>query len=232
MHVDAERVVAPGHVAERRLDQVVVRGVDHLLVLPARERVRPRRRQPVAEPVGHVEEVEPSPRHRLGRLREGLAPPGAHLDLGADQLPGHHPGERPRLRGRVEALESGDHVQAPGLEDRELLLDAHGEVLAVLEGRPGGGESLERVADLGGLTHRPWHDTRLGGAPRRARAARLSVTASVDRVQDQDCPRNAGHARDSGKPDRPRNGPTPPPGKGSARGAEIAMTISTACATG
>ena len=93
-------------------------------------------------------------------LRERLAPAGAHLHLGADQLAGHHARQRPGLRRRVEALEAGGHVQPLGVEDGELLLHADGEVVAVLEGRPGRRKRLERVGDLGGLTHRRWHDTR------------------------------------------------------------------------
>src|SRR5207247_8625343 len=92
--VQAERVVAPGDITQRRLDDPVVGRVDDLLVLPARPGVRARRTEPVAHAFGDVDQGDPPPRHHVDRLRKALALAGLDLDLAADQLPGYRVLER------------------------------------------------------------------------------------------------------------------------------------------
>ena len=165
VHVQAERVVAPGHVAQGRLDDRVVRRVDHLLVLPARVGMRAGGAQPVAEVVGHIEQIGPPLGHGGGRLREAVALAGPDLDLAADQLPRHHLSQRRVLAdGHREPLEAGRHLQRGRLEDRELLLDRDGEVLGLLELDARVLERRQRVGDLGRLSHAQRHDTRAAAA--------------------------------------------------------------------
>ena len=64
--------------------------------------------------------------HRLG---EALRAPGADLDLGRDQLPGH--GLRQELvllAVRVQLLEPLHQLKAARIDDRELLLEGDREV--------------------------------------------------------------------------------------------------------
>ena len=93
----------------------------------------------------------------LDRLGEGLRPARADLDLGVDQLAGGRLGQQlvlqagartgPRSRGELERLR---------IDDRELLLEADGEVGRGLEQLPGAlrsrvaGDSLRHLISMDG----------------------------------------------------------------------------------
>jgi hypothetical protein len=63
------------------------------------------------------------------RVSERLAPAGADLDLGPDQLAGHRLGEdRVRLGRIAQFLEALVEREGLRVEDRELLLDPYREV--------------------------------------------------------------------------------------------------------
>jgi hypothetical protein len=75
--------------------------------------------------------------HHAGDVRERLAAPRAHLDLGRDQLPDEMVFECRSPRGSLDVLEAVREVERARVEDRELLLDRNGEVDGGLELRPG-----------------------------------------------------------------------------------------------
>ena len=107
VHVQAEGVVAPGHVLERVLHAPVVLGVDDLLLLPGAPRVRARGAEQRVMARGEREQA----RARLAlpghRVREVVAAARADLDLGLDQLAGHGLGQdRVVLRRRAQLLEA------------------------------------------------------------------------------------------------------------------------------
>ncbi len=128
VHVDAERVVAPGDVAQRLLDEPVVRRVDDRLVLPARPRVRAGRAELDAEPVGEPVELAPALDGEPRRLGEPLAAAGLDLDLALDQLARQVLLERRALGQRLELAKAVAQGQRLAVEDLELLLDRKREV--------------------------------------------------------------------------------------------------------
>ena len=135
VHVQRERVVAPGDVLEPVLDPVVVLGVDDLLSAVVRPRmgsgsaqrhpaIRRKREQPPA-PV-------PLRRERGPQIE---TPARADLDLGGDQLAGDRLGQhRIRLPRIAELLEARRQLERAPIEHGELLLQADGEVRRLLEG--------------------------------------------------------------------------------------------------
>ena len=108
--VDAERVVAPGDVAQRALDDAVVRRVDDLLLPPRRPRVRAAGRERDADRVGLVEQRAPALDQRARGLGERLAAAGLDLDLRGDQLAGRVLAERRRVGARLELREAVDEA--------------------------------------------------------------------------------------------------------------------------
>ena len=58
-----------------------------------------------------------------GGVGEGLAPPGAYLDLGGDQLADEMRLELGAPRRLLELLEAVDEAERRRVEERELLLD-------------------------------------------------------------------------------------------------------------
>ena len=83
-----------------------------------------------------VEELPAPLRHGGRRLRERLAAPRAHLDLGRDQLTDEIGLERRADRSGREFLEAVDETERLGVEDRELLLHRDREVAARIEPLP------------------------------------------------------------------------------------------------
>ena len=137
VHVQAEGVVAPGHVAQVVLQPAVVLGVDDALVLPPAPGMGARGRQQRVAVGGEPEQ----PRAGLALAREGvrqvLPPPGADLDLRRDQLPRHGVGQHVvGLRGLAQLLVAVIQLERVRVEDPELLLDPHREVLRGLEDLP------------------------------------------------------------------------------------------------
>ena len=138
VHVGAEGVVAPGHVLEVVLDAAVVLGVDDPLLLPrapgvgargAQQRVRGRR--PARNSRARASRwrasasARSSPRPERISISDWISSPATDSREHARRLP-----RRPQL---LEAL--GQRVRG-GIEDRELLLDAHREVGGGVERLP------------------------------------------------------------------------------------------------
>ena len=71
--------------------------------------------------------------HERGGLGEALAAAGLDLDLGRDELADEVLLELGAARGGLHLLEAVDELERLGVEERELLLDGDGEVLAGLE---------------------------------------------------------------------------------------------------
>jgi hypothetical protein len=129
---------------------VIVLGVDDLLIAVVRPRMRPGAPESVPQLGGQGE--QPATAIALGRDRRGqVSPPArANLDLRGDQLPGDRLGQHRIIgRRRAKALEPGREGQV-GIEHRELLLQAHGEVRGLLEDLPGSVEVENHVAVVGG----------------------------------------------------------------------------------
>jgi hypothetical protein len=75
-----------------------------------------------------------APLTHLGRrLGEALAATGSHLRLRGDQLTDQVRLDLPAGRQSLQLLETIVERERVGIEQRELLLDRHGEVAAVLE---------------------------------------------------------------------------------------------------
>ena len=140
--VEAEGVVPPGDVAEQLVVAAVVRRVDDPLVLPAAPRMRAGCAEREAELARDRCELRAA-LHDLGRrLGEVGALARADLGLGGDQLADEVRLERRSLRRRLDLLEAVREVERLVVEQGELLFDRNGEVGAVLERRPRGGELL------------------------------------------------------------------------------------------
>src|SRR6266536_2222175 len=122
MHVQAERVVAPDHVAEELVVAAVVRRVDDPLLLPGAPGVRGDGRETDAEAVRERTQLRPALAQSVDRLGEGVATAGAHLDLGCDQLADEVRLELRAPRGPLELLEAVDEAERRRVEQRELLL--------------------------------------------------------------------------------------------------------------
>ena len=145
VHVEAPGVVSLGHPPEVALEPLVVRGVDDLLVAVVGPRVRAGRTEQDPEPVGETEERRATLLLEVDRLGHGLGPARADLDLGGDQLPGDRIPERRFVLGcSAEFFVAIDQIEGIGVEDRELLLEADGEVGRVLESLSGNSE-IERI---------------------------------------------------------------------------------------
>jgi hypothetical protein len=139
--VDGERVVAPGHVLQPLLDQVVVGRVDDVLLAVVRQRVRAGGPQRHALAGGEPEQ----PPARLVLLAPRLLVVGAatraDLDLGRDQLARDRVGEHVvGLAGVAQALERRDQPEVLRVEEGEFLLDPHRPVGGVLEEVARGGD--------------------------------------------------------------------------------------------
>ena len=132
VHVRGPGVVAPGDVLEAVLDQPVVRRVDDLLVLPAREGMRAGGAEGVALGVGVGEQLGAVEQELLRRLPEVQRPRRAHLDLRGEQLAGDAL-TKTRRRRVAQRLEGAGQRQRLAVEDLELLLQAEVEVVRVLE---------------------------------------------------------------------------------------------------
>ena len=133
VRVDTEAVVPPDDVAEDLVVPPVVGRVDDPLVLPAAPRVRSRRGELHADLVREAHELRAAVRRLRRRLGEGVAPAGAHLDLGRDQLADEIVRERAGQRSGLQLLEPIRQLERLGIEHRELLLDGEGEVGAAVE---------------------------------------------------------------------------------------------------
>ncbi len=103
VHVDAEGVVPPRHVLQGLLHQAVVRRVDDALVLPGAPRMEPGRAERDPELRREPEEVPAALALALERVGEVLAPAGADLDLGGDQLTRDRVGQHVVLRRRARS---------------------------------------------------------------------------------------------------------------------------------
>ena len=135
VHVQAERVVAPGHVAQRRLDD---RGS-----AACRSPAGPASASTGAcRPRTGGSRASSATSSRSTRRRAIAAAASAKLShlpvLTSTSLRISSPATIPRsvgcsAGGHVEPLEAGRHLQRGRFEDRELLLDRDGEVLGLLE---------------------------------------------------------------------------------------------------
>jgi hypothetical protein len=146
--VQREGVVAARGVAEPVDDAAVVLGVDVGLLAVVRPRMRRRRAERDAARAGQREESVARVALAGDRVVQVIPPAGDDLDLAGDQLPGDlRVEDRVLLRGGVaQLLEARHEVQRRRVEDRELLLQADGEVRRLLEGRP-------RASDIDGCAH-------------------------------------------------------------------------------
>ena len=129
--VDVQRpgVVAPHRIAELAVEPLVVLGVDDVLLAIVGPGMRSGRGQAGAPVGGECEQPPPAIPLVGDRVVKVLAAPGADLDLGRDQLARDRVGEhRIRRRGVAQVLEALDEVERAGIEDRELLLQADGEI--------------------------------------------------------------------------------------------------------
>ena len=108
--------------------------VDDPLVLPAAPGVGAGRAQHRAERSGEGAQLGTAFTHSLGRLREARAPPGAHLDLGGDELADEVLLDRRPSRGSLQLLESVDERERLRVEEGELLLDRERQVGAAVVG--------------------------------------------------------------------------------------------------
>ncbi len=134
VHVRRPGVVAPGHVLEPVLDQPVVRRVDDLLVLPAREGVRAGGAEGVALGVGVREQLGAVEQELLRRLPEVQRARRADLDLRGEQLAGDALAQARRRRVAQHLEGAGERKRLP-VEDLELLFEPEVEVVRVLEPR-------------------------------------------------------------------------------------------------
>ena len=135
--VQRERVVAPHDVPQLLVQAAVVLGVDDALLAVVGPRVGAGR--PERDPALGGQREEAPAQVALGgdRVGQRLAAARADLDLRRDQLAGDRRGEdRIGLRAGAQVLEARHELQRRGVEDRELLLEADGEV----------GRALERLA--------------------------------------------------------------------------------------
>jgi hypothetical protein len=138
VNVTAERVVSPGDVLERLLDQPVVRRVDDLLVLPTAPGMHAGRAERDPE-IGDEREKSAAALALAGdRVREVLTTPGADLDLRCDQLADGRVGQEIVSGSNViEVVEAVHERQCVGVEEPELFLQPDGEVRRGLEYLPG-----------------------------------------------------------------------------------------------
>ena len=84
--VQPEGVVAPDDVPEQLVVPPVVRRVDDPLLLPVRPRMRARGAEEKPHRLDERLELSAALGHHPGDVRERLAAPRPHLDLGRDQL--------------------------------------------------------------------------------------------------------------------------------------------------
>ena len=133
VHVETERVVAPDDVAKDLVVSAVVRRVDDPLVLPAAPRMRPGAAERELQLARDAVDLGAPLAHRGRGLAEVLAPAGAHLDLGCDQLADDVRCEIGLERRGVELLEAIGERERVRIEQRELLFDGEREVGAGLE---------------------------------------------------------------------------------------------------
>ena len=148
VHVQAEEELLAGDEAQRGHEVAVAVAADDPLVLPHRERMRPGRadRQPVL--AGH-------PRHlRAQRAQLRAGGHGVRAGIGRDL---EHRLHQLRLdltvrRGLEQALDRVDEVEALGVDDHQLFLDADrvaGPGEAVLHARQRTRERARRPAPIG-----------------------------------------------------------------------------------
>jgi hypothetical protein len=133
--VEAPGVVALRDPAELALEELVVRRVDDLLIEVVRPGMGSGRRERDPHRLGQLEQARAPVELALLGLGEALASPGADLDLRRDQLAGR--GERELgvvAARRLQLLEAVLQLEGLGVDERELLLDPHGEVGRALEG--------------------------------------------------------------------------------------------------
>ena len=147
VEVDPERVVAPGDVAQRLLDDAVVGRVDDLLLPPRRPGVRAAGRERDAHRVGLVQQGAPMLDQLARRLGKRLAAPCLDLDLRRDQLARRVLAERRGVGARLELGEAVDQAERLGVDDLELLLDREGEILRAREVGTRLVERQQRVGD-------------------------------------------------------------------------------------
>jgi hypothetical protein len=104
-------------------------GVDDLLVLPGAPGMRAGGREQRVPIGGEAKEPRACLALALGRVGEGVPPPGADLDLRLDQL-ARHRFRKARIRvGRLpQLLEAVVERERVRIQDRELLLDPDREV--------------------------------------------------------------------------------------------------------
>ena len=135
----------------------VAGAIDDLLVLPERERVRPRGRQQQPPPLGDLRHRPAKLPQLLGGLGHALARLGGDLEHRLHQLGLHLPLEL-RRHGGEDRLDLLGQAQAVGVEDHQLLLDAdreRGAVEAVFE------------HEWARLLWAPWGSGRVEGRPGR-----------------------------------------------------------------
>ena len=85
--------------------------------------------------LGEGPELLPTLTDERRSIRERVAAAGTDLDLGRDQLADEMRLELSPLRRFLELLEAVDQPESLGIEERELLLDGHGEVGNGVEAR-------------------------------------------------------------------------------------------------
>src|SRR5207249_1366900 len=108
--------------------------VDDPLLLPRAPGVRAGRGERDPARFGERAELLPALAEQRGGVGEGVAAPGADLDLGGDQLADEVRLELRPPRRVLELLEAVDEVERLGVEEGELLLDGDGEIGNRVEG--------------------------------------------------------------------------------------------------
>ena len=139
VHVQAEGVVAPGHIFEAVLDAAVVLGVDDRLLAVVGPRVR-RRWRPARRRGRRRARTAAGGARAGGRSRRaGRADARDDLDLRGDQLARDRVAQHlVRARRLLQLLEARHQFVRLRVEDRELLLDPDRQVRGV-------GEDLRRA---------------------------------------------------------------------------------------
>src|SRR4029453_17478362 len=137
VHMEAEGVVAPGHVLEPSLHTAVMLGVDDPLLLPGAPRMGARRPEHHPLPRDQLEQAVPTLLLASNGVREVRTLAGPDLYLRRDQLSGNRFGQHfVSLRELVQLLELADNRKVLRIEQPELFLEPDGEVGRLFEDLP------------------------------------------------------------------------------------------------
>ena len=144
MHVQPEDRNLLGHPAQLVDDTLVARLVRDLLVLPARERMRPRRSDQRPSRRGSVAKECADLPHLRHRLTDRRVDSRRRFEHGGHQLAANAP-----VSGGVrDLLEPRHELVALGREELEFFLDPHGERRGTTEGMLHGCSLARGAADM------------------------------------------------------------------------------------